>query len=182
MLPGVGTPPISLSISAFSAPMTAPHLKTVDCPAEILVEEALNDSMVGAAGQLLGVLTGVGPGTLMVTLSLVPKITPPLFRKRQSPLWVPGDCGAVIATDRSIVPPGAVVGTTNIVFVVMDSPFTKTNSSSLPQLHVPVFRTRQILSNACPGARTVRPGTVTSATNAELFTHVSGDAGVAVTT
>jgi hypothetical protein len=38
------------------------------------------------------------------------------------------------------------------------------------------------LVNACPGASTVLSGIVTSVTNTELFTHVSGGAGVTVTT
>ncbi len=43
-------------------------------------------------------------------------------------------------------------------------------------MHEPELRTLQILLNGCPGDKTVPSGTVTSTTNAELFTQAAGAA------
>ena len=86
--------------------MTAPQLKVADCPVVIVVGEAVNHSIAGVKGQLIGVLIGVGPGMLIATLRVVPKIAPPRFLMRQSAIWLPGVAGAVIAIDRSTVAAG----------------------------------------------------------------------------
>lgn len=143
VLPGVATPPMPLSISALSAPITLPQLKIDDWPGLIVAGDALNDSMTGVKGQGLG----VGPATLISTFNVVPKNTPLLLRNRHSPRCLPGVAGAVSATNRSAVAPGAVAGTAINLTVVISAPATKTSSSPTPHVHVPVFRTRQILLN-----------------------------------
>ena len=80
VLPGVATPPISLSISANCAPKTLPQLRVADCPAVIVVGDAVNDSMTGVNGQF-----GAGLATLRFTVSVGPKNAPLVALIRHEP-------------------------------------------------------------------------------------------------
>jgi hypothetical protein len=127
MLPGVATPPMSLSISAASAFATNPQLSVVVAPAGMITGAAVNDSMVGAPAQVdggivVGAKVGAGAGvptengvamgiTVILAQTVAPKDAPLALRRRQLLVYIPGVAGAVIGTVMSTVAPGAVFGT-----------------------------------------------------------------------
>jgi hypothetical protein len=145
--PGAGTPPIPLSISTESAFVTAPQFSVVELPAVIVVDDAVNDAITGFPVHPLG---GGAPGTVILTVTVCPKIAPSALRIRQLPEWLPDAAGAVIGTRMSAVAPGAVAGTLTTVLLVIASPLMNTSWYPLPHAQVPILLNRQILLKVCP--------------------------------
>ncbi len=68
--PGVGIPPIPLSMVAEVACVTAPQLSVVELPVVIVLGDALNDEITGGGhgvteGPVVGVLVEVGEGVVV---------------------------------------------------------------------------------------------------------------------
>lgn len=122
-LPGVATPPIPLSMLADSALLTNPQVSVADCPAVMVVGEALKNSMFGVPEQVAGVEAGT---TRMLAFNVSPNKTPAGFLNRHTLLKLPRVAGAVIGTIRSAVVPVAVAGTGTGV-AAMTCPLKRTN-------------------------------------------------------
>lgn len=119
-----------LSISTESAFVTAPQLSVVEPPYAMLAGEAVKDGMFGVPEHPVGELDDdedgaeddAPPTTFILTVRLLPNNVPSGARMRQLPVTAPVPPGAFIATDKSAVAPGAVLGTATVTFVVIAVP------------------------------------------------------------
>lgn len=97
----------------------------------MLAGEAVNDGMFGVPEQPVGELADddddgaeddAPPTTFILTVRLLPNNVPSGARMRHVPVTAPAPPGAFIATDKSAVAPGAVLGTGTVTFVVIAVP------------------------------------------------------------
>ncbi len=151
VLPGVGTPPIPLSMTAAWALLTKPQLSVADSPDVMVSGETVKDAILGVPEQPragAGAGAGVKETTLIFAHTVVPNGVPSGLCSRQKPCADPGVAGAVIGTSKSAVAPGAVFGTPMGVSAPILSPLTNAKVYPSPHSHVPELRSRQILLKA----------------------------------
>jgi hypothetical protein len=132
--------------------------------------------MVGAGGALVGMGVGTavaGLGTMIITVTVLPKNAPFGAFICHWPVCEPGAVGAIIATAMSTVPFGAVAVTAWGEAPLICSPPVKVSEYVLSHVQLPVFCKRHVFMNAWPALMTVPSGMVTSATNAALFIHAT---------
>lgn len=108
------------------------------------------------------------PLTTMTTYTSSPKLVPAAVAILQLPRWLPDAFGAVMATDISVSVPGLTALSIVRVAPPIASPPMKLNLNPDSQAQVPLFLTRQVLVNVCPGFILMLSGMVTSATKAIL--------------